>query len=364
MKVALIQDYLRAGGTERQTVGWARWLAQSGHEVVLITFRPGGALEPYSWGKGIKRVSLQRRDRGLDWYAPGLAEQIHQADPDVVVCMGRMANSHLWWLSRSSRAIPLVATVRTGKWFSPFYRWSLNAATGVLVNSHYAQNRVLRETRVSADRIALIRNPVLLSNLNHPIDMMRPALREKAGVRARTAVLLSCAQFRPEKNLAGLVELASRLPTDLDWQLWFVGSGKTEPKIREQVTTLGLDDRVHFWGFQEDPSPWIKAADIAVRSSRADSLPNFLIEAQWLGLPVVTTAVGGADECLIEGKSGWVVPQDDTEALRQAVVHLMNDPDLRQRAATAARAFAQEAFEPNVQFQQQTDFLKELAGCS
>lgn len=362
MKVALIQDYLRAGGTERQTVGWARWLAGSGHEVTLITFRPGGALEPYSWGKGIKRISLQHRDRRLDWYAPGLIEQIHQADPDCVVCMGRMANSYLWWLGRSSRAIPLVATVRTGKWLSPFYRWSLNAATGVMVNSQYAHNRVTRETRVPADRIALIRNPVLISNRKHSISMMRSALREKAGVRARTVVLLSCAQFRPEKNLAGLVEMAGRLPTALDWQLWFVGTGQTEPKVREQVTALGLDDRVHFWGFQEDPSPWISAADIAIRSSRSDSLPNFLIEAQWLGLPVVTTAVGGADECLVEGKSGWVVPQGDIEALHKAVVHLINDPDLRQRASVAARSFASDAFEPNTQFQKQTDFLKELAG--
>lgn len=364
MKVALIQDYLRAGGTERQTVAWAQWLVRSGNEVTLITFRPGGALEPYSWEKGIQRISLQRKDSGLDWYSPGLVDQVHRSDPDCVVCMGRMANSHLWWLGRSSQAIPLVATVRTGKWLSPFYRWSLNAATGVLVNSHYAQSRVLRETRVSADRIALIRNPVLLSNTNHPIDMMRPALREKAGVRAGTIVLLSCAQFRPEKNLAGLVELASRLPIDLDWQLWFVGTGKTEPKVREMVTAKGLDDRVHFWGFQADPSPWIKAADIAVRSSRSDSLPNFLIEAQWLGLPVVTTAVGGADECLVEGKSGWVVPEDDIESMRKAVVHLMNAPDLRQQASSAARAFSQDAFEPNAQFQQQTEFLKELAGCS
>jgi glycosyltransferase involved in cell wall biosynthesis len=298
----------------------------------------------------------------LDWYAPGLADEVHRADPDCVVCMGRMANSHLWWLGRSSQAIPLVATVRTGKWLSPFYRWSLNAATGVMVNSSYAQNRVVRETRVPVDRIARIRNPVLISNRDHPIHLMRSALRQKAGVRDRTLVLLSCAQFRPEKNLAGLAELAGHLPTDLDWQLWFVGTGTTEPKVREQVTELGLDERVHFWGYQKDPSPWINAADIAVRSSRSDSLPNFLIEAQWLGLPVVTTDVGGADECLLEGKSGWIVPQGDTQALRKAVVLLMSDPDLRKRASAAARAFARDAFEPNTQFQKQTDFLKNLAG--
>ena len=66
MKVALIQDFLRIGGTERQTIAWATWLAADGHEVTLITFRPGGDLEPEHWPEGVRRISLQARDRNLD----------------------------------------------------------------------------------------------------------------------------------------------------------------------------------------------------------------------------------------------------------------------------------------------------------
>ena len=362
MRIALIQDYLRAGGTERQTVAWARWLATAGHEVVLITFRPGGALEPDHWDPGIDRISLQATDRGLDWYAPNLVETLHQADPDCIVCMGRMANSHGWSLTRSIREVPLVATFRTGKWMSPLYRWSLKNATGVIVNSRYALHRVTREARVPSDRIALVPNPVLLTHSRHPIAMMRQSLREQAGARADTVVLISCAQFRPEKNQIGLVEMAAHLPAEPDWQLWLIGTGKTEKTVRERVQTLGLGGRVHFPGFQMDPSPWINAADIGVRASRSDSLSNFLIEAQWLGLPVVTTDVGGASECMVEGESGWITPVDDREAFLHAVHRLIIDRDLRERAGTAAQVFAHRQFEPDAQFRKQTEFLKKVTG--
>ncbi|MEZ5278300.1 MAG: glycosyltransferase [Opitutaceae bacterium] len=362
MRIALIQDYLRAGGTERQTVAWARWLAANGHEVVLITFRPGGALEPDDWDPGIGRISLQSTDRRLDWYAPDLVDTLHRADPDCIVCMGRMANSHGWSLARSIREVPLVATFRTGKWMSPFYRWSLKNATGIIVNSRYALERVIREARVPSDRIALVPNPVLLNHSRRPIGMMRQSLREQAGAGDETVVLISCAQFRPEKNQIGLVEMVARLPAEPDWQLWLMGTGKTEKAVRARVQALGLEARIRFPGFQMDPSPWINAADIGVRASRSDSLSNFLIEAQWLGLPVVTTDVGGAGECMVQGESGWITPIDDLEAFGHAVRRLIVDPGLREKAGKAGQVFAHQHFEPEAQFRKQTDFLKRMTG--
>jgi glycosyltransferase involved in cell wall biosynthesis len=361
MKVALIQDILRAGGTERQTVAWAIWLAAQGHGVTLITFRPGGELEPDHWPEGVKRVSLQTRDRKLNWHAPGLLERLYEADPDCIVLMGRMANSYGWWISRSMHTIPVVATVRTGKALSPFYRWSLRAATGILANSAYAEKRIIREIGVPADRITMVRNPVLVSATGHPVEMMRPSIRQEAGCSDQAVVIVSSAAFRPEKNQAALVEMVADLPEEPEWQLWLLGKGKTEEKVKALVKERGLGNRVHFWGFQVDPSPWLLASDIAVRASKSDSLPNFLLEAQWLGLPTVTAEVGGANECLVEGESGWISPAGDIEAMRARVRTLLLDPDLRRRARHAARSFAHKHFAPEAQFEKQTDYLKKIA---
>jgi glycosyltransferase involved in cell wall biosynthesis len=346
-------------------VAWAACLAAEGHGVTLVIFRPGGDLEPECWPEGIRRICLQTKDRNLDWYAPGLFERIYEVDPDCVVLMGRMANSYGWRLARSVQTIPIVstvvATVRTGKPLSPFYRWSLRAATGVLANSSYAEKRISREVGIPADRITVIRNPVLVSTTSHPVDRMRPAIRQKTGCSDQTIVIVSSAAFRPEKNQAALVEMAAGLPADPDWQLWFLGSGKTEEKVKALARERGLESRVRFLGYQPDPSPWLLASDIAVRASKSDSLSNFLLEAQWLGLPTVTGEVGGADECLVNGESGWITPAGDIGALRERVKALIIDPELRSRARHAARSFAHKHFVPEAQFRKQTEYLKSIA---
>ena len=69
MKIIVLQDHLRSGGTERHSIFLSRGLGQMGHESELVTFRPGGVLAP---SVGSPHRSLQPFDTGIDWLAPGL----------------------------------------------------------------------------------------------------------------------------------------------------------------------------------------------------------------------------------------------------------------------------------------------------
>src|SRR3954470_8366173 len=91
MKILIVQDFLRSGGTERQTILLANAFATAGHATTLLTFRPGGALSETVLATVTCR-SLQPFDLGLDWFAPGLMRAVRRMGPDIVVCMGRMAN--------------------------------------------------------------------------------------------------------------------------------------------------------------------------------------------------------------------------------------------------------------------------------
>ena len=93
MRILVIQDYLRCGGTERQSVFLSQYFQAKGNDVCLLTFRPGGELES-ELSQDVSRRSLQSRDTGYNWFAPGLFSAIRAERPDVVLCMGRMANSY------------------------------------------------------------------------------------------------------------------------------------------------------------------------------------------------------------------------------------------------------------------------------
>jgi hypothetical protein len=76
----------------------------------LLTFRPGGGLER-TVAPAVTRRSLQATDLGLDWFAWGLGNAASQADPDIALCMGRLANCYAGFLSRHVPGAAVVSTM-------------------------------------------------------------------------------------------------------------------------------------------------------------------------------------------------------------------------------------------------------------
>jgi glycosyltransferase involved in cell wall biosynthesis len=85
--------------------------------------------------------------------------------------------------------------------------------------------------------------------------------------------------------------------------------------------------------------------DVFMLTSRMEGLPNVLIEAQSVGVPVVTTGQGGMRETYDEGITGWTASSASPHALADAAVPLLIDSHLRGRASTAARQFVRGRFD-------------------
>jgi glycosyltransferase involved in cell wall biosynthesis len=186
-------------------------------------------------------------------------------------------------------------------------------------------------------------------------------LRSKLGAGPDTTVLLSVGMFRPEKNQRALLEIVSGLPKGWDWRLWFAGEGPERAACERLAAKLGLGDRVRFLGFQQNPDPYYRAADIAVHASTEEALSNFLIEAQSHGLPAVACRALGIRECFVEGRTGWMVPQGDYAGFRAALAVLASDtPALRASRAAEAREFARTSFDPRRQVAAYTGLFESL----
>src|SRR5271165_4081243 len=348
MKITVLQDFLRSGGTERHSILLSRELAGLGHGARLVTFRPGGRLAA-SAPAGHR--SLQAIDTGVDWFAPGLLRTVLGDQPNIVLCMGNPANCFAGRIQRraagSGLGTRVVATLRAGGRLPWFYYSSVRRASHLVANSREAADELVSRHGLDPGRVSVIRNALVFPA---PAPGRDEAARSRLGAGPASTVLLSVGMFRPEKNQRALLEIASGLQAGLDWRLWFVGDGPERARCERLAADLGIGGRVSFLGYQPDPSPFYLSADIAVHVSREEALSNALIEAQSNGLPVVACRALGVPECIVEGRTGFIVAQGDHGGFRAALARLASDtPAERALRAGEAREFARGAFDPRRQ---------------
>ncbi len=358
MKILIVQDYLRSGGTERHSVFLGAACAKLGHEVTLLTFRPRGALGDDAENQPFAFKSLQPFDLHLDWFAPGLLRTAAASAPDLVLCMGRMANCYAGFIQSRLPDAAVICTMRTGKSLPYLFLRSLKRCRRIIANSHVAKRVLTDQHNLPAHKIAVIHNPVLRS---HSAGAPRNIpLRRYYGANPSTVVLLNVAMFRPEKNQRELIEICSKLPGYLDWQLWLAGEGPARAKCERLAHDLGLGGRIRFLGYHTDPTPLYLASDLALLASQSESLPNFLIEAQLHGLPAVAYDIVGVGECFIPGRSGYLIPNRDQPAFIEALDKLIRTPSLRQRFSDVGRRHAEASFTAERQIQAHLSLFNEL----
>jgi glycosyltransferase involved in cell wall biosynthesis len=117
---------------------------------------------------------------------------------------------------------------------------------------------------------------------------------------------------------------------------------------------------VKFLGYQTDPSPLYLAADVAVLASQSESLPNFLIEAQLHGLPVVAYDIVGVGECFVPDRSGILLANRDQTGFIAAIERLIRQPADRRRFGEHGRGHAAANFVPERQMQAYLTLFREL----
>jgi glycosyltransferase involved in cell wall biosynthesis len=343
-RIVLVQDFLRSGGTERQTILLARAFRDRGHDASVVTFRPGGILAPTL--SSVPQRVLQPFDTRLNWFGPGLGRTLRRMAPDVVLLMGRMAHSVGSALPAALPATRVVATLRTGKPLPAAYRRVLWRCAHAVANSAESATRLRQEIGLPARQVSVIHNGLVFPASIQGDAALRARQRALQETPEGAVVLLCVGMLRPEKNQRALIEAAALLPRSAEWRLWLAGDGPERSACAELAERLGVGDRVKLLGFRADPRPLYAAADVAVLGSRAESLSNFLIEAQAHGLPVVATRATGVVECVRDGRSAILVAPGDKRALAAAIGTYVGDLSLRQEAGRLATEYARTAFDP------------------
>jgi glycosyltransferase involved in cell wall biosynthesis len=201
----------------------------------------------------------------------------------------------------------------------------------------------------SADKISLV---------YHGLDFKRfpennAPVEYRDGSDAQNPVrLVSVGRAVDKKGYQCLLDALVALPPGLHWQFTHIGGGELLEKLKASAESMGLSGRIKWLGGlpQTEVLACYRNADLFVLASQIsadgdrDGLPNVLMEAASQRLACLSTDISGIPELIEHGKTGWLVAEKDSDALRQALLKLITEPGLRLSLAEAGQAYVREHF--------------------
>jgi glycosyltransferase involved in cell wall biosynthesis len=343
MRILHTEASLGWGGQEIRILSEAEGMVKRGHHVTLLC--PAKA-----------DIHGESKARGLDV----VALPIGRKSPVGVVALSRwlrrnpvdVINTHSStdaWLVALAGAISRAAPpmVRTRHISAPVpdnvgTRWLYGTASKHIVTT----GGQLRNTLINDNGF----DPRHITSVPTGIDTARyvpgdrRAARRRVGLPEDAAIVGIVATLRSWKGHRFLLEAFGGL-ADRGAHLLIVGDGPQRPALGKMVTDLKLEDRVLMPGNQSDVVPWLQALDVCVLPSYAnEGVPQAILQAMSCRIPVVSTAVGSILEAVCDGKTGLIVPERQTNPLREALEKLLGDAEMRQRFGDAARKVVLEKF--------------------
>lgn len=148
--------------------------------------------------------------------------------------------------------------------------------------------------------------------------------------------LCAVGRLSPEKGFDQLILACSRLKArGIPFRLQILGEGDRRQQLEELIRNKKVSDCVELLGFQSNPYPYMKAADVVVCSSRYEGLSTVVTEALILGKAIVTTPCAGMTELLGRSEYGLITGADP-DGLHRGLGRMLTEPGLRERYEAAA----------------------------
>lgn len=348
------------GGQEIRILSEAKGFIDRGHKVALACPAESRIYsEAPAWGVPAIAVPIgKKRLQGLKV----LVELFKSAPPDVV----STHSSTDTWLAAIALLVlgwprPLVRTRHISAPVPRNFlsRWLyLRGTTRIVTTGEALKKELIERNGFPAARLDSVPTGIDVNRFR-PGD--RSAARVALGLPADKTLVGIVATLRSWKGHRFLIEAFAKLPENVD--LVIIGDGPQREALEALVDKLALRTRVRFAGNQRDVVPWLQALDIfALPSYANEGVPQALVQAMLVGLPVVTTHVGSIAEIAIHGETALIVPPRNAEALSASIRKLVEDKALGKPLGQAARAHCSEKYSFEVMLDRMEMIYRQVSG--
>jgi len=286
----------------------------------------------------------------------GILKSIQMADktekPDVFLSFGSLPNCYTLLALRvleKSRAKVIISEHSEGLFvnyrrkelkrriLAPIYKVMIyflyRLADNVISVSENIARLVKRLFFVKEERVKVIHNPVDISNIRD-LSMQRV---DDIAFKDHAHYLAVISRLSREKGIEYLMAAMAGLKSNMNLQLLIIGEGEQAGELKELSTNYGIDDRVQFLGWQENPFKYLSKCDVFVLPSIYEGFPNVILEAMACGVPVIASrCTEGTEELIDNFTNGLLVPPQDVDGLSKAIAGLLDNKELRETISNNA----------------------------
>jgi glycosyltransferase involved in cell wall biosynthesis len=230
-------------------------------------------------------------------------------------------------------------------WYQPLYATLAHSPRILLTgNSHASNADYAQWIGVDERRVKLVPNALDAAKVSQDAGLLQ-RLRQQLGVTSSTPIILGVFRLSEEKRPVLFIETVAAVAARLPGVRAFVaGVGSFEKEMERRIDELGLRSSVALLGRREDVPQLMQVSSLLLLTSCFEGMPNVLMEAQAMGLPVVASNVGGVPNCMVDGDTGYLVDRDDVDGYACRCLELLRDNQLRARLGASGARYMRNSF--------------------
>lgn len=285
-------------------------------------------------------------------------------NPHIIVSFDISATLHTV-LAVYKRKGPLLITIFSGNYIPTVkirlaFRCLCHFLHRIICNSHDGARYLRRRFHIGEERLRVISNGLDFKAMARPMVPVG-SLRREIPLPEKSPLVGVIGKLTVDKDPLNLVAAASIVARKFpDAVFCYIGSGPLHEATSSALRAQNLASRFFLIPRRPD-APWLaKEFDIAVLCSRSEGLPNAILEYMYWGKPCVVTAAGDSGRVVVDGETGFVVPIERPEALAQAILRLLADPELARSMGQQGRRRLEDHYPIQQYVQEFQDFFDSL----
>lgn len=357
--VSVFLPSLQGGGAERVATLLVNGFIESGMRVDLVLVKAEG---PYLKKINPKAQIINLNSSRLIFSFPRLAKYLKKERPNVMISFLDHANiiallavkltAILYKLNAkvivSSRTTLSVASKYSSTLrdrVKPYLvRLLYRYASSIVAVSQGVKDDLISMAKIDPEKIVVIYNPTITDDL---FKKASQSVDHKWFKQKELPVILAVGRMTIAKDYPTLIKAFSIVNQERPARLVILGEGEERRYLESLVSQLGLEECIEMPGYTENPYAYMAQSTAFVLSSLLEGLPNVLIEALALGIPIVSTdCKSGPSEILEGGKWGILVPVGDHKAMADGILEVLSNRRRNHGASIRASMFRDEKVIP------------------